>query len=430
MILAEVQQDIERRISGDRVHPDYAAYCLAQLPAAVLTLWGLRPPGPPLAAILQRAAAHCRAPCKVVLLLVDGFGWRQWLRYAEQYAGFARLSARGLVAPITTVFPSTTAAALTSVHTGLTPQQHGIPEWWVYLEELDSIVATLPFTRLGAKGRDRLLDEGVKPAILYDGPTLYQALARAGVPSFTFIRDVYARSAYSGVVHKGSQTIPFINASDLLVNVRRKLLEVSGPAYFYVYWDAVDAISHHYGPHTEHYHAELAGFSYLLQRELIDKVDARVAEEALLIVTADHGHLNVVPKAALYLQRYPTLVRSLQRSPAGKPILPWGSPRDLFLRVQAERLPAIVAWLRRRLGDLATVMTIDEAVQQGLFGLGKPHRRFRQRVGNLLILPQRDHLIWYEHLKGKKFDFLGMHGGLTVDEMLIPLAVAPLASLR
>jgi len=279
-------------------------------------------------------------------------------------------------------------------------------------------------------GRDRLLEAGVKPAILFDGKTVYQALAKAQVPSFTFIRDTYAQSAYSRRVHKGSRTVRFINASDLLVNLRQTISQVSGPAYFYVYWDAVDAISHTYGPHTEQYHAELAGFSYLLREELLEKTDRRVAEDVLLIVTADHGHIAVAPQEALYLNRYPSLVRSLQRSAAGKTILPWGSPRDVFLRVEDEALPAVAAWLRKRLQGKALVMAAHEALEQGFFGRGTPHRRLKRRIGNLLILPHRQHLVWYEHVKGKKFGLRGTHGGLSADEMLIPLAVANLAALR
>jgi predicted AlkP superfamily pyrophosphatase or phosphodiesterase len=312
----------------------------------------------------------------------------------------------------------------------LTPQEHGLPEWWVYFDELDTIAATLPFSPLGARGRDKLLEAGVKPSLLFGGRTIYQRLAKGQVPSFTFIRDIYARSAYSSVVHKGSVTVPFINSSDLLVNLRQKLAEVSGPAYFFVYWDAVDAIAHTYGPHTDHYHAELAGFSYLLQRELIDKIPRDVAADSLLLVTADHGHINVAPRQTLYLNRYPRLLRSLDVSRGGQRIPPWGSPRDVFLRVKEDRLAETAAWLSKRLGGKATVMTTAEALQRRLFGIGQVHKRFRHRVGNLLILPTHDHLIWFEHLKGKKFTLRGMHGGLRPDEMLIPFAAAHLATLQ
>jgi Type I phosphodiesterase / nucleotide pyrophosphatase len=426
MIVAEAQRYIE----GDMIYPCYESYCLAKLPSVVLALLGFPQPEHPLRQLVYNALGDHRPPGKVIVLLIDGFGWHHWLRYAEHYEVINRLTNRGTIAPITTVFPSTTAAALTSTHTGLTPQEHGLPEWWVYFDELETIAASLPFTALGDQGRDRLIEIGVKPTLLFQGRTIYQTLAKAQVPSFTFIRNVYAHSAYSSMVHRGSVTIPFINASDLLVNLRRKISEVPGPAYFYVYWDAADAIAHHYGPHTEHYEAELAGFTYLLQRELIDKTPTQIAADVLLMVTADHGHINVSPRETLYLNHYPTFVQSLAVSPGGKRILPWGSPRDVFLRVQEEKLPAMASWLTERLDGKATVITTEEALRRQLFGLGKRHRHFQRRVGNLLILPQRDCLIWYEHLKGKKFTLRGMHGGLRVDEMLIPLAIANLAALQ
>jgi hypothetical protein len=430
MILAETQRYIEDRIHGEVIYPCYESYCLSKVPSTVLALLGIPQPDHVLLKIVQNDGGHRQNPSKVVLLLIDGFGWHQWLQYAEHYDFFYRVTERGVVAPITTVFPSTTAAALTTMHSGLTPQEHGLPEWWVYFDELDTIAASLPFTPMGAHGRDRLLEAGVKPSILFRGKTLYQMLANARVPSFTMIRDAYAYSAYSSVVHKGSVTVPFINSSDLLVNLRQKILEVSGPAYFFVYWDVVDAIAHNYGPHTEQYHAELAGFSYLLQRELIEKIPRHAAANILLMVTADHGHINVMPRQTLYLNRLAGLVQSLQVSQAGHRILPWGSPRDVFLRVHEERLSETAAWLSKRLAGKATVMTSAEALQRRLFGRGKLHPRFKHRVGNLLILPEHDHLIWFEHLKGKKFKLRGMHGGLRPKEMLIPFAAVNLAALQ
>jgi predicted AlkP superfamily pyrophosphatase or phosphodiesterase len=434
MILTEIQQHIEDRTArahgGEVIYPRYESYCLSKIPTLVLALLRIPQPDHPLLPIVQNTWADRQPPLKVVLLLIDGFGWHQWLRYAERYDVFNHITTRGVVAPITTVFPSTTAAALTSIHSGLTPQEHGLPEWWVYFDELDTIAASLPFTPLGAQGRDRLLEAGVKPSILFQGKTIYQTLAKAQIPSFTLIRGAYAHSAYSLQVHKGSITVPFINSSDLLVNLRQKISEVSGPAYFFVYWDAVDAIAHTYGPHTEQYHAELNGFSYLLQRELIERLPRHIAADVLLMVTADHGHINVAPRDTLYLNRYPRLVQSLQVSHAGRRILPWGSPRDVFLRVREDRLAETTAWLTKRLAGKATVLTIAEALQRQLFGEGTLHKRFKHRVGNLLILPDKDYLIWFEHLKGKKVTLQGMHGGLRPDEMLIPFAAAPLIALQ
>jgi len=72
--------------------------------------------------------------------------------------------------------------------------------------------------------------------------------------------------------------------------------------------------------------------------------------------------------------------------------------------------------------------TID-ATEIGLFGIGKPRKRFFERVGDLLVLPYNKHTVWYEHMKGKKMYFLGCHGGLSRDEMFVPFAMAKLSEL-
>ena len=70
-----------------------------------------------------------------------------------------------------------------------------------------------------------------------------------------------------------------------------------------------------------------------------------------------------------------------------------------------------------------------DAIKTGLFGIGKPDKKFYDRVGDLLILPYNNHTVWYEHVKGKKIRFLGHHGGLSKDEMLVPFAIAKLSEL-
>ncbi|MEK7664067.1 MAG: alkaline phosphatase family protein [Patescibacteria group bacterium] len=422
MIFEEVEKQIEEKQNGEFLYPCYESFCFSSIPSAILYLLGLRKESP-LVSILNKAKITPTNSKKVILFLIDGFGYKQWLKYTGQYEFLKRFTERGIVAPITTVFPSTTAAALTTIHSGLTPQEHGLPEWWVYFDELDKIIVTLPFTPIGEKGRDKLLDAGVDPKILFDGKTIHETLSEAKIPSFTFIRDTYANSAYSKTIHRGSETTPFINSSDLLTNLRKKVVEVSTPAYFYVYWDAVDSIAHTYGPHTEQYLAELNGFFYLLQKEFVEKI-GNLAEEISIMITADHGQVNVDPKRTIYLNQYSEVVDNFQVGPSGNKILPWGSTRDIFLAIKLEKLDEVFEFLTKIFDAKATIMKIETAFEQGLFGRGNLHKKFQSRVGNLLILPHGNSTIWYEHFKDGKFDLLGMHGGLTAEEMLVPFAVA------
>jgi len=423
MILEEIKKQIEKQQQGEFIYPRYENYCFSNIPSAVLYLFGLQK-NSPLSGILDKAEVTPVNSKKVVLFLIDGFGYKQWLKYADKYEFLKRFTKKGVVAPMTTVFPSTTAATLTTINSGLTPQEHGLPEWWVYFDELDKIIVTLPFTPLGEEGRDTLLKAGVDPKILFDGKTIYETLSKSQIPSFTFIRDTYAESAYSKSVHRGSETISFINSSDLLVNLRKKIAEVSTPAYFYIYWDVVDSISHTYGPHTEQYLAELNGFFYLLQEEFIQKIEKNLAKEISILITSDHGQVNIDPKQTIYLNQYPDIVNNFQVGSSGNKILPWGSPRDVFLAIKPEKLNQVLEFLTNTLQNKVAVMKIEKAFEEGLFGQGDLHKKFRNRVGNILILPRGNSTVWYEHFKDEKIDLLGMHGGLSPDEMLIPFAVA------
>jgi predicted AlkP superfamily pyrophosphatase or phosphodiesterase len=426
MILKEIENIIQKQKGeGEFVYPFYEKYCFSSIPSTVLKFFNIKSKRDPLPAELYKKIEN---PNKVVVFLIDGLGYNQWLKYSKEYWLFDVLNQKGLVSPITTVFPSTTAATLTTINSGLTPQEHALPEWVVYFKEINMIINTLPFTQLDKKGQDRLLEMGINPKILYSGSTIYQTLKKEGVESFAFINESYAYSCYSKLVHKGSTILPFINSSDLVVRLRKALEKEKGPDYFYVYVGDLDSIEHKYGPHTEEYRAELSLLSFLLKKELLEKIDRKVAKEILFIITADHGQKNVSPKETVYLNKYKKLVNAFQRGKK-KPILPTGSPRDVFLHIKPDKLENIFNLLSHKLKEKAKVMKTQEAIEKGLFGLGKPKKEFIERAGNLLILPYKNNTIWYEYSKGKKFDLLGHHGGLSKDEMLVPFGIAMLSDL-
>ncbi len=177
------------------------------------------------------------------------------------------------------------------------------------------------------------------------------------------------------------------------------------------------------------YYAELSVFSFLLKKELIEKIDRNFANETLFLITGDHGQLKVLPQKTIYLNKYRELVKAFQKSKKKKPILPTGSPRDVFLHIEKSKLDRVYDFLSNKLKGKAKVIKTEEAIKMGLFGRGKPREEFYDRAGNLLILPYKNHTIWYEHIKGKKFEFLGHHGGLSKEEMLVPFAITKLSNL-
>jgi predicted AlkP superfamily pyrophosphatase or phosphodiesterase len=209
----------------------------------------------------------------------------------------------------------------------------------------------------------------------------------------------------------------------------RKVVEKEkGPAYFYVYYGFLDAIEHEYGPHTEEYQAELSMLSFLFKKEFLDKLDRKTAKETFFIVTGDHGQVNVLPEETIYLNKYRSLVNMLQTD-ENKIIPPAGGPRDVFMHIKPEKLEEAFSFLTEKLEGKAEVVKISDALEKGMFGIGKPKKEFLERVGNLLVLPYKNYTVWWEYFKGKKFSLLGHHGGLSKSEMLVPFASAMLSEL-
>jgi len=96
-----------------------------------------------------------------------------------------------------------------------------------------------------------------------------------------------------------------------------------------------------------------------------------------------------------------------------------GGPRDVFLHIKKNKVRETISYLKKKLGDKASIYSTKALVKKGLFGSCRGSKRFYQRLGEILILPQKNYTIWLE--KGnKKISKLGHHGGLSIQEMIIP----------
>ncbi len=413
-------------LGNDRLLPDYGANCLSSVPATLLSLFGIgtdRPRLPP----ETFEGVETKGVENVVLFLFDGFGFNEWKR--QEGAGLVKLfHDRGRVTPITTVFPTTTSTALTTLATGRTPQEHGLIEWYLYLSELDMIVETLPFSPMGASGGDRLLSVA-DPRILFEGETIYKRMMEEDVSVHAFLNRRIAHSGYSSLVHHDSDVVPFSYASDLMASLRTKIEESRGPAFFYVYWSMVDTVEHTHGPNTEESRLEASMISNVIKEGLAGKLDESAARRTLFLATADHGQIFSPIEEAMILDDDPEVVRNLATSANGRRIYPWGAPRDVYMKLREGSLEATKESLSRSLGDKATVLRTSDAVGSGLFGTGVPSERFAERVGDLMVLPNGTRNAWYRHPEVEEPTLKGMHGGLHPDEMTIPFAAMRGSSL-
>ena len=136
-------------------------------------------------------------------------------------------------------------------------------------------------------------------------------------------------------------------------------------------------------------------------------------------MTADHGQSEVDPQTTVYLNTHPNFKgfgRFIKTNRKGKLIVPAGSARDMFLYINDDMLDEAQSVLAKQLAGRADVVKTEALVADGYFGPGVSSR-FRERVGNLIVLPYRYESVWWYEKDRFEMPYYGHHGGLTPQEM-------------
>ena len=352
----------------------------------------------------------------VVMFFIDAFGWRFFERFQES-PFIKRIAKHGKVEKLTSQFPSTTAAHVTTMHTGLNVGQSGVHEWYYYEPLVDRVIAPLLFSYAAdGKGRDSL-ENKIKPEALYPKGILYPALSAMGVEAFNYgIRD-YTPSSYSKVVMQGSEILSFKTLSEALVNIGLRLEKQTKPTYIHLYFDKIDAIAHEYGPNSLQTEAEIETF-LLMMENYFERIFGG-KKRILFLMTADHGMCEVDPQTTTYLntdREFTGIERFIRSNKRGHLIVPAGSARDMFMYIKKEMVDEAQGFLEKRLEGKADVVKTETLIADGYFG-PDVSERFRERVGNLVILPYRYESVWWYEKEKFEMKFLGHHGGLTPQEM-------------
>ncbi|HSH81438.1 MAG TPA: alkaline phosphatase family protein [Herpetosiphonaceae bacterium] len=361
----------------------------------------------------------------VILFFVDALGWRFFEQYAAEHPFLRRIAADGLVCKLMSQFPSTTAAHVTAIHTGLPVGQSGVYEWFYYEPRLDALIAPLLFSYAGEHERGTLARTGVSPSDLFPTQTLYQELRDAGVHSYVFQDRNYAFSPYTATVTDGAKVVPYTTLPEALVTLEQLRAVQKERAYYFLYYDKIDSICHLYGPDSAHVAAEIKAFLQIMEQMLHPSLQ-RTARRTLFLLTADHAQTTMDPKATIYLDRaIPEARRWMETNRDGRPLVPAGSARDMFLHVKPEYLDEAAATLGERLAGKAEVHRVSDLIDLGFFGPLPLCAIFMQRVGNLVILPYSGESVWWHDQGRFEQYFHGSHGGLTRDEMETLLVAHP-----
>jgi hypothetical protein len=380
--------------------PDYSGAGFVNLIASLGAGCGAEPFHPELRLLPSREVAAAR---NVVLAIIDGLG-DQYLRRHGARGALAR-HRRGT---ISSVFPSTTASAITTSFTGATPLEHGLTGWFTYFGAAGCVAAPLPFRSRG--DNLPLAARGISGAQLYSGTSIFDRMGVRGiVVTHRSIVDSTYNLYYCGRAerHAYSDLQGFVAQTESAVK--------SGPErkFIYTYWPEYDTLAHRHGVASAEVRAEFeridAAFAELVRR--------LAGTDTLLVVTADHGFLDSTGPASLELESAPGLA-ALLRLPL------CGERRAAFCHVQEGRVKEFAERARDWLGDRAEVRMSRELADEGWFGPGEAHPRLAERIGDVTLL-MLDHYTVKDWTPGEAHHLhIGNHGGTSEEELLIPLVVA------
>lgn len=355
---------------------------------------------PELDALPAQAIAGAR---NIVLLVIDGLGYD----YLSG-AGAGGALQRHLKARLSSVFPSTTATAVSTFLTGVGPQQHALTGWHIWLRELGCLAATLRFRP--RHGGEPLSRAGVAPRSVYTAEPMFDRLAaNSHVVSPASIIDSDYNVAHCGRARRW----PYRELPDLFSTTAEILCSDKERKFIHAYTYDLDAAAHSFGS---------AGPEARQTFRRIDAAYARFLEQiagtgTVVIAIADHGFVDSPRAACIELEDHPQLAQML--------MLPLcGERRIAYCYVQPGQERAFEQYVQTRLAHCAKLYRSADLIALGWFGLGPANPRLAERVGHYTLVMKGDYTI-KDWIPGEQRHLtLGVHGGVSAAEMYVPLILA------
>ncbi|MEM9604398.1 MAG: alkaline phosphatase family protein [Pseudomonadota bacterium] len=337
---------------------------------------------------------HLSGRRHIVLLLLDGLGDALLSRFGSA-DGVLR---RHQIGTLTSVFPTTTSAAISTLMTAHPPAQHGIMAWHMHLPR--GI-----YTTLLAQYREDQQAPRPSDRALYHAEPVFGRLGRATYQ----IQPRYLLDSPFSLRHRGrAAALPASNFNELLGQITH-VTSHARDTFSYAYWPELDAIGHKSGVASQAWRQALAQ----VERG-IDRLLTRLAGRSVsLLITADHGMVDAEGGRCESIEAAPDLLACLEAPLAGE-------PRAAFCRVAEAQLATFDRLCAERYAEWFVAVPTREAFERGLFG-PDPVADLQSRAGNRILLMQGKRTL-VQPLQNEPLPaMVGVHGGLHADETTVPL---------
>ncbi|WP_420631083.1 alkaline phosphatase family protein [Candidatus Leptofilum sp.] len=409
MIEKEISQFLP--VPDEFTLPNYADGSIANVPATVAKLLGVNLAG--LSELPEAMWKPMGDVKRVVLLTLDGFGWNL---FQARHSLVTAVSHKATITnQLTSIFPSTTVAALSSLWTGSAPAQHGLAGLRLFFPEFAVSAGMLDFSPLFYKAKDALVDAGLDPETFLQHPGVGEQLGNAGIPTYAFKGKEIVNSVLSKIHGRGvTESFGVVSFADMLVQMRELLHKRAGePLFINAYWPSIDTISHYHTWQSAAVSAEVRTIFDQLKVEFLDALTETARQDTALFIVADHGQELTPLSHQIFLSDHPQLEQMLFMRPTGE-------PRVLYLYTKHGCHETTIEYINTKLGHAMTAVSSQVALQAGLLGPEPFAANVADRLGDVMAIMRGEYSLFTEAEREWAHKMIGRHGGLNHAEMQVP----------
>lgn len=394
--------------------PDYQKNSILCIPGTLIKLMDGDPKNLP---ILPEEYTQSIPKNSLLLhLIVDSLGFYQLLKCHEK--GFlGDILDNANLFPITSIFPTTTTSALTTMHTGSCPSTHGILGCRVWEPDYGFILNAISMSPIGEPHRDWIFDNSsLNIEKFLQCESAFSLFQEQNLGSTLLVKDQFQGHALSRLLFREHKTTRFMGLTDMCTLSARIMNKAScenKPYLVNSYWPMPDSYAHCYGIDSVEYHMELRVILQQLKDCFLSLLNPKALGRTFMIITADHGQVPM--SNVIQCEDHPDLMNCLM-------IPPTGEYRASFLFTRNGYHKKAIDYVNDNFYPALCAYPTTELIQKGIFG--KKEGPGLKRAGDITVLAQADHCLSYAYPQNKYSSAsISHHGSLTKEELVVPFLV-------